>query len=99
MDEPYEYRVVTASIVGRHQQEVLDQYSREGWQLVNSTPVSFLGLTTAMRLTFRRYATPEQIPPPPALQIVREPTTSTRWLVWIVTFMAIGLVAATMIFR
>jgi Domain of unknown function (DUF4177) len=98
MDEPYEYRVVTASILGRQQQEFLDQYSREGWQLVNSTPMTFLGLTTAMRLTFRRHAPPGQMPPPPVLKMPSEPQASVWWLVSIVTIIGIGLLTAMMIF-
>jgi hypothetical protein len=100
MDDHYEYHVVTIPPSGPQHQEVLDQFSREGWELVDSTPFGILGTVT--RLTFRRPSHQGQIPPHPVLQMPSEPPSeppkAARWLVWIVTIIGIGLLTAAMIF-
>ena len=60
MDDHYEYHVVTIPPSGPQHQLVLDQFSREGWELVDSTPFGILGTVT--RLTFRR---PSHLGPDP----------------------------------
>ena len=67
MEDQYEYHVVEVRTNKFNQEHVLEQFTREGWELVTTQPLGWGGITTQYTWKRRKQAgntSPHPIPKP-----------------------------------